>query len=354
MKRRHAVAIALALGSVGCLAVLGATLALALAQPGTPSIGWWVLGSGGAPASGRDVTMIGTLGQPVTGPSGGGEVSLDAGYQFAEVTIAKAISNRLPKPGQAVTYSVVVANSGEQAAIGAVLSDTVPEGLTFVGPVTLDPPGAGTVGTPSTLVRDATIAAGTAITVSFPVTVDTLLAQGTVITNTAALTSSEISIPLNASVPITVANARPALGTVDPSSSSGPTGVTTYFTTTWMDNNGWADLKQCYFHIGDSPSIVGNVTLMYNAAKDKLWLRTDDGSAWIGGSAPGSDNMMENGQAKVYCGLTTADGADGTLTVKWAIEFKGSYMGAKKLGLKCKDRSKARAKGKWKGTWTIE
>jgi hypothetical protein len=64
--------------------------------------------------------------------------------------------------------------------------------------------------------------------------------------------------------------------------------------------------------------------------------------------------MMENSQAKVYCGLTTADGAGGTLTVKWAIEFKDGYTGAKKLGLKCKDRSKAKAKGKWKGTWNIE
>jgi hypothetical protein len=155
-------------------------------------------------------------------------------------------------------------------------------------------------------------------------------------------------------VPITVANARPTLGTVDPASGSGTTGVTTYFTTTWMDDNGWADLKQCYFHIADSPSIVGSVTLMYNAAKNKLWLRTDDGSTWTGGHLPGTDNMMENGQAKVYCGLCTADGADGTVTVKWAIEFKDGYTGAKKTGLKCKDRSKAKAKGKWKGTWSIE
>jgi basic membrane protein A len=149
-------------------------------------------------------------------------------------------------------------------------------------------------------------------------------------------------------------NQKPELGTVDPSSGSGTTGVTTYFTTTWVDANGRADLKQCYFHIGDSPSIVGNVTLMYNAVKNKLWMRTDDGAVWFGGHAPGSANTMENSQAIVHCSLTTAQGAGDTLAVKWAIEFKPGYEGDKKTGLKCKDRQKAKAKGKWKGTWTVE
>ena len=110
-------------------------------------------------------------------------------------------------------------------------------------------------------------------------------------------------------------------------------------------------MKQCYFHIGDSPSIGGNVTLMYNAAKGKLWMRTDDGTAWFGGYAPGSANAMENGQAIVDCSLTTMQGDGDTLAVIWAIEFKPGYTGTKKTGLKCKDRDKA--KGAWKGNWTI-
>jgi hypothetical protein len=148
-------------------------------------------------------------------------------------------------------------------------------------------------------------------------------------------------------------NSTPKLGTVTPSSGSGPTGVTRYFTTTWTDPDGWEDLKHCYFHIGDTPSIVGNVTLLYNAAKDKLWLRSDDGSAWTGGHAPETATTLENSQAIVHCNLTTAQGSEDTLSVAWAIEFKPGYTGAKKLGLKCKDRDKTKAKGKWKGAWTI-
>jgi uncharacterized repeat protein (TIGR01451 family) len=148
-------------------------------------------------------------------------------------------------------------------------------------------------------------------------------------------------------------NQKPTLGTVKPPSGSGPTGVITYFVTSWHDANGWADLKQCYFHIGDSPDIVGNVTLLYNSVKDKLWIRSDDGSMWLGGFAPGSMNSMENSQAKVHCDLSMTRKYGNTVEVTWAIEFKPGYTGNKKTGLKCKDRDKARAKAKWKGTWTI-
>jgi hypothetical protein len=148
-------------------------------------------------------------------------------------------------------------------------------------------------------------------------------------------------------------NKAPILGAIFPSGGSGPTGDVTYFETSWADANGQADLKHCYFHIGASPSLLNNVTLMYNAVKDKLWLRDDSGSTWTGGCAPGSAGVMENSQAKVYCSMTSAYGSAETLYVNWAIEFKPGYTGAKKTGLKCKDRDKAKAKGKWMGTWTI-
>jgi uncharacterized repeat protein (TIGR01451 family) len=291
----------------------------------------------------------------LTGRAGGGnEVSMLYRNDdcLPALEISKMVGDGNPLPGQGLEYTIVVSNSGVADATGAVISDTLPAEMVFAGPVTLDPPGAGIVGTPPTVLHDATIGAGGKISVTFAVTVSMCVAPGAV-TNTAAVHCSEVPAPVEASVPITVANARPALGTVDPSSGSGMTGVMTYFSTTWTDNNGWQDLKQCYFHIGDSPSLVGNVTLMYNAAKDKLWMRSDDGTVWFGGHAPGTPFIMQNGRAIVHCSLTTAQGAGDTLTMTWAIQFKPGFEGTKKLGLKCKDRSKAKAKGKWKGTWTI-
>ena len=55
---------------------------------GTPDIDWWVFGSGGGGASGGNVTLDATLGQPVTGTSSGDSISLEAGYWYGagEVT----------------------------------------------------------------------------------------------------------------------------------------------------------------------------------------------------------------------------------------------------------------------------
>jgi hypothetical protein len=148
-------------------------------------------------------------------------------------------------------------------------------------------------------------------------------------------------------------NSKPGIDGVAPSDGSAPVATTVYFTTTWNDPDGAEDLKQCYFHIGDSPSLAGNVTLLYNAAKDKLWLRNDAGTGWVGGHAPGSANVMDNSQARVYCADTRVRRTGSRLEVRWAIRFSSGFAGAKKLGMKAKDIYKVRAKAAWMGRWTI-
>jgi hypothetical protein len=149
-------------------------------------------------------------------------------------------------------------------------------------------------------------------------------------------------------------NHAPAVGTVVPSHGSGAPGQLTWFITSWTDSDGWEDLKQCYFHIGDSPSLVGNVTLLYNAQRDRLWIRSDDGLEWLGGCTPGSDGLPENSQAILHCADSRKAAGGDMLEMKWGLEFKKDYIGAKKLGLKARDSYGARARGEWKGTWTIE
>jgi hypothetical protein len=150
-----------------------------------------------------------------------------------------------------------------------------------------------------------------------------------------------------------VSNHPPALGGVWPDSGSGHTGTVHYFHTGWSDLDYYYDLKQCYFHIGASPSLLGNVTLLYNRNKNKLWLLDDDGT-WIGGFAPGALATAENDQAILHGALTDVGGYRYEMWVDWAIEFKPTFTGLKKLGLKAKDMSGAKAKGAWKGTFLIE
>ena len=63
------------------IALLCCTLiAAGVLTNGTSGIDWWVFGSGGGRASGGEVTLDATLGQPVTGTSSSGSTSLEAGF----------------------------------------------------------------------------------------------------------------------------------------------------------------------------------------------------------------------------------------------------------------------------------
>jgi hypothetical protein len=157
-------------------------------------------------------------------------------------------------------------------------------------------------------------------------------------------------------------NLAPAVGAVIPAAGSGSAGVQTAFITSWREEpigpaplqDYWEELKQCYFHVGASPALPGNVTLMYNVQKNKLWMLNDSGTAWTGGCEPGSANILENGQAQVDCALTGVHGYGQRLMVAWAITFKPGFTGTKKTYLKCTDRLGAKSQGQRIGSWTIE
>ena len=47
---------------------------------GTPEIDWFFIGSGGGSESGGDYTLDATIGQPLVGESGNGDLALCSGY----------------------------------------------------------------------------------------------------------------------------------------------------------------------------------------------------------------------------------------------------------------------------------
>jgi hypothetical protein len=73
MKKRVILAVlaALAMGLVG--------MGVALAQ-GTHLVDRWIIAAAGTRSTGGDVTLDDTFGEPIVGPSSGGDVSLQAGY----------------------------------------------------------------------------------------------------------------------------------------------------------------------------------------------------------------------------------------------------------------------------------
>jgi uncharacterized repeat protein (TIGR01451 family) len=126
------------------------------------------------------------------------------------LSVSKTADDGTPDPGQVVTYTLVIRNLGPITATQGVVSDSLASGLTFAGPVTVEPPEAGTPGAgPPFLVTGLAVDAGGQVTVTYPVSVNTGIGGGTVIRNTAAVTCAQATKLRTGMAEVIVQNVAP-------------------------------------------------------------------------------------------------------------------------------------------------
>ncbi len=124
----------------------------------------------------------------------------------ADLAVNKSVDTAQPLPDQVVTFSIQIFNSGVISATNGTLNDVLDSSLTFVGPVTIEGGGdAATAGTPPTIASGLTISPSTGVTITFPVRLNSELAAGTVIKNTAVANSSEMGPVSSNEAALTVA-----------------------------------------------------------------------------------------------------------------------------------------------------
>ena len=182
------------------------------------------------------------------------------------LNLFKVVDNSSPQPGQTITYTIIVANSGAGNATGSAISDPLAAGLNFVGPVTIDG-SSGTPGSPPTLASGLTVPAGKSIQISFPVTVSTGLSDGTLITNTASVTNAEVSTPASSSETVTVSStpppSQPALTLFKVVDDNTPDAGQTITYTIYVANSGTADATGAVISdvLASGLNFVGPVTI---------------------------------------------------------------------------------------------
>jgi len=128
------------------------------------------------------------------------------------LTATKGASSGSALPGAVITYTIRLTNTGN-VTLTSYISDTVPPSVTFKGPITVNPVG-GSIGTPPAIAGGQSIGIGGAITVTFPVTLNTGtgMAAGAIIANSAAITTSPTTLiaqPIVAGNSVTILNAAP-------------------------------------------------------------------------------------------------------------------------------------------------
>jgi uncharacterized repeat protein (TIGR01451 family) len=115
-------------------------LAASAASAQTYTISWSTVDGGGTmSAAGGTFELAGTIGQPdAGGPLAGSPFLLHGGFWSlaaggaapqADLSVTKTDGQASAVPGQQVTYTIVVANAGPSAAVGASVVDTPPAAL---------------------------------------------------------------------------------------------------------------------------------------------------------------------------------------------------------------------------------
>ncbi len=104
-----------------------------------------------------------------------------------------------PAPGQRITYTLTMSNSGILSITNVLISDTLPVSLTMAGQATITPTQGGVILATTalslpTIANNVTLTPGDLITISLPVTLATELSVGTRFTNTAKLFATEATL----------------------------------------------------------------------------------------------------------------------------------------------------------------
>jgi parallel beta-helix repeat protein len=125
-----------------------------------------------------------------------------------------------------------------------------------------------------------------------------------------------------------VAGNAPVNVSMSPNSGSLTAGSKVTVTAAYSDGDGYANLANCYLLINDSLVTKYSAYLRYDSNSNKLYVRNDADTAWLGGYAPGASNVIENTFCRLYCAETTKSASGAALTVNWKIVLKPITAGS--------------------------
>lgn len=297
-------------GAVAVASPLPAGLTFLAASPDrgsyTPGSGQWLVGAVGsgesvslaidasvdAGTATRTITPLASIaasdqGDPVAGND---SASVALTVRGADLSLAKSADDTAPDEGQRVQFTVDVANAGPDAANAIVVSDLLPEGLTFAGATASA--GSYDGGTGEWTVGTLGVAAGAQLLLEADVDAGT---GGAAFTNTAIVTSAtgdtdasndsaSVTLLVNDVVGISVAAFQSA-GTASP----GATGKALF--TAVLSNSGDSNAILRSLALGNRTAGSGTVAQL-DAEFGPVFLYRDDGDLVF---EPAADVVLASG-----------------------------------------------------------
>lgn len=109
------------------------------------------------------------------------------------------------------------------------------------------------------------------------------------------------------------------------------------FTFAFSDQDGYANIDNCYAIFGANTTGANSAYLRYDRTNNLIYLRNDANDDWGTGYAPGAAQTLSNSQCYVYIANCTASGASNTVTVAFSVRFKVAYAGTYNIYMKAVD-----------------
>jgi hypothetical protein len=155
----------------------------------------------------------------------------------------------------------------------------------------------------------------------------------------------------------TKTNTPPSAVSITPASGGTQAEQDVNFLTIYSDTDpaGYQGIRRIYLLINTLTSGKSCFWGYYDREQNKLYLRDDNDTGWLGSISPGSNTFIENSFARINTGKTTVSGAGQTLTVNWSINFKPAF-GNKTYNLYLKADDDMETSSGWvqKGTFRVD
>lgn len=126
-------------------------------------------------------------------------------------------------------------------------------------------------------------------------------------------------------------NRQPAVVSMSPTGGTWPPDTQQVFTCQYSDPDGYGNIAEARLLMNNVLNGAGCVNVMYNAVENRLYVRTDANTGWVGGHAPGTANVIENGFCRLNCAGSSVSGVGNVLTVNFAVEAKQAFSGRNAL-----------------------
>jgi hypothetical protein len=124
------------------------------------------------------------------------------------------------------------------------------------------------------------------------------------------------------------------------------------FSYLYSDDSGYQKITNAYALLNATESWKGSCGVMYIPHNNGLYLRTNDGSGFLGPITLGQSGTLQNSQCSLDAGASSANGSGTKLTVNLAITFSPSFYNMKNHYMRASDTVHGMDSG-WQnmGTW---